>query len=78
MTQIDIPADVLASWQAAANDLGEHGHALRLELADFSRDPTRHMLQRCAKAARMAEHHLTGNAALLANTIATQLEDAAR
>jgi hypothetical protein len=48
---------------------------LRAELAALAREPTRHRLQRAARAARWAEKQLTGEAALIANALATELEN---
>ena len=65
----------LARWLDCASRLG--GNALQAELADFARDPTRHRLELAARAARWVEQHTSGTEAMIANAIATELEDAA-
>ena len=75
---IEIAPQRMARWREAAKALGEAGTALSIELADVARDPTRHMLNRAARAARYAEHQVTGNLAMVANATATELEDDAQ
>ena len=64
-------------WREGAGRLGMAGMALRVELFCLIIDPTRRRLQRAARAARSAERKLTGDAALIANAVATELEDVA-
>ena len=66
--------DRLPIWRAAIEELGEAGAAVRVELADVARDPTRHMLERAAKAARHAERCTSGRANAVANALAVELE----
>lgn len=74
---VTIAAERWQRWHEAAHELGEAAIGLRLELHDAARDPTRHMLQRAARAARAAERQLTGREAMIANATATELEEAA-
>lgn len=64
-------------WREAAERLGEAGAALRMELADVARDPSRHMLMRAARAARYAERITAGRDQQIANAVATEIENAA-
>ena len=74
---IDIAPARLARWRECAGCLGEAGTALRAELVDLIHDPTRHRIERAAHAARQAERQCTGDEALIANAVATELEDLA-
>jgi len=55
--------------------LGEAGIGLGLELAGIARDPTRHMLMPAARAARYAKRVTTGDLAMIANAVATEIEN---
>ena len=60
---------------ASADLERERALALAAELDGFRLDPTRHMLRRAARAARLAEAHTTGEAALIASVTATEIEN---
>jgi hypothetical protein len=61
-------------WIGAAAMLGEHGTGLALELRDARRDPTRHLLGRAARAARIIERITSGELHRIANVTATEIE----
>ena len=56
--------------------MGLDGIAVAHAIAVAQREPTRSNLGRCALAARRAENVTTGEAQLIANAAATELEDA--
>ncbi len=66
----------MTRWHHTAARLGDGGLELRSELENLARDPTRHMLLLAANAARQAARRSGGVRAQLANTIATELEEA--
>ena len=74
---IDIESRRLARWIDACRHIGAPAGGLLEELHGLTTDPTRHRLQRCAKAARYAESVSTGEQKLIANAAAAELEDAA-
>ena len=74
---IDISALRWARWRRAATKLGNDGLELAGELKDAQRNANRQGVAKCIKAARDIERHTTGEAQLIANAIATELEDAA-
>jgi hypothetical protein len=77
LERVEIPPERLVRWREAARRPGEAGIGLQLELADVERDPSRHMLRRAARAARMAKRQVTGVEAQIANATATGIEEAA-
>ena len=74
---VDIPYDRYQAWMKSTEMLGELGSTLRHELDCFSKPPTRHQIERTARAARAAEASSTGLARLLACALALSLENAA-
>ncbi len=78
LARLPIDPERIADWLMVATGLGETAVGLVAELHDVRRDPTRHMLGRAAKAARMVEARLTGSQQMIANALAGQIEDAVR
>jgi hypothetical protein len=77
LQRIEIPIVRWRRWHEAASTLGWAGVALAQEVAQVQRDPTRHKLGRAAKIARLVERSAKGDRKLIANAIATEIEDAA-
>lgn len=75
LEQIGIAPARWDRWVESAKALGDVGIGLVLELRDARRDPTRHRLQRAAKAARMIEAATSGDAQRVANVTATEIEN---
>lgn len=75
LEQVEIDPARFVLWREAAERLGEAGAALRAELADVARDPSR--LMRAARAARYAERITAGREQMIANVVASELENAA-
>ncbi len=76
-TRIDLDPERIADWLMVAEGFGEAAVGLVGELHGVRRDPTRHMLGRASKAARIVEARLTGSQQMVANALAGQIEDAA-
>ena len=78
LARIQILPGYLARWRENTAALGDAGRTLLTELHGLERDPTRHMLTRAAKAARSVQSATTGDAALIAQAIAIEIEETAK
>jgi len=75
---IQIGPDLLDRWKLVAEELGDHGAGLRLELEQIEPGQnTRHTLSRAADAARRSEHETSGEAKTLAGSLAAEIESVA-
>ena len=63
-------------WLTAATNLGSDGLELARDLKDAQRNATRQSVGKCIRAARDIERHTIGEIQLIANAVATELEDA--
>ena len=72
-----VRADRLQRWRDAAQELGEAGKKLAIELSKFSTNPSRHNLASAAIAARHAQDATSGALWFIANATAAELESAA-
>ena len=73
---VDIPKERWQRWRQAANAMGLEGIALAHAIALAQRESTPSNLGRCALAARRAENVTTRDAQMVANAVATEIEDA--
>ena len=72
--RVPIAPELLTRWQAAAAELGVLGDPLVKELAFVAACPCRANVDRAGRAARFAEAFAVGAKAIVANTIAEEIE----